>query len=288
MERIDDIDAGSVRLAAYACGPSDAPSVLLVHGYPDSAQVWASVAARLAKDFRVYAYDVRGAGQSTRPKHTHAYRLEHLASDLRAVCDALSPNRPVHLIGHDWGSIHSWESVTADDANLRLASFTSISGPCLDHIGHWLSETSKSAAARQALKSWYVGMFQLPGVGETLWKLAGQRGWLAALKRIERIPDAPPSPTQLADGLAGIALYRANVSERLRQPRVLQTTLPVHLIELTSDHFVSRQMLDGLERWAPKLTRSTLNAGHWAPISHPKALATVIASGIQTNMHAAA
>lgn len=282
MQRIDDIDAGSVRLAAYACGPTDAPPVLLVHGYPDSAHVWSAVARQLSRSFRVYAFDTRGAGQSTRPKHTHAYRLEHLASDLRAVCDTLSPGRPLHLVGHDWGSIQSWESVTADDAHQRIASFTSISGPCLDHIGHWLRSAPKTAAMRQALKSWYVAMFQLPTVGEMLWKAAGQRGWLTALKLIEGIVDAPPSPTQVEDGLAGIALYRANVLERVRRPRALHTSLPVHLIELNHDHFVSGSMLAGLDRWAPDLTRNQLNAGHWAPISHPEVLATLIGDWLAT------
>lgn len=287
MQRIDDIDAGPVRLAAYACGPVDAPPVLLVHGYPDNAQVWSGVAEHLSQHFRVYAYDVRGAGNSTRPTGKSAYALQRLASDLRAVCDALSPGQPVHLVGHDWGSIQSWESVCADDAQQRLASFTSISGPCLDHVGHWMRGAPKAVAARQALKSWYMGLFQLPRVGETLWKTAGEKGWRAALQTIEGIPHAPPSPTQTEDGVAGMGLYRANVGNCLRRPRALHTALPVHLIELQQDRFVSSAMLDGLERWAPNMTRSALDAGHWAPISHPEALAGLISSWLATPAAAA-
>lgn len=287
MQRIDDIDAGTVRLAAYAAGPAHAPPVLLVHGYPDNAQVWSGVARHLARDFRVYAYDVRGAGHSTRPRHVHAYRLPHLADDLRAVCDALSPGRPVHLVGHDWGSIQSWEAVTADDATQRIASFTSISGPCLDHIGHWLRRAPRPAAARQALKSWYVGLFQLPAVGELLWTLGGARTWRAALKHVEGITAPPRSPTQVDDGMAGMALYRANVGARLRQPEPLRTDLPVHVIELARDHFVSPALLDDLAHWAPRLTRSRLDAGHWAPISHPAALGRMIGTWVADQTRAA-
>lgn len=288
LQRLADIDVGPVRLAAYACGPADAPPVLLVHGYPDNAQVWSGVAKHLATDFRVLAYDVRGAGQSTRPKHEHAYQLQHLASDLRAVGKALSPNQPVHLVGHDWGSIQAWEAVTAKTAAQDFASFTSISGPCLDHIGHWLSGAPKAAAYRQALKSWYVGLFHVPAAGEALWRIGGQRLWHAGLKHVEGITQPPSSPTQIEDGLAGMALYRANVGQRLRKPRQRRTQLPVHLIQLARDHFVGPAMLDGLEHWAPQTTRSTLAAGHWAPLSHPQALAGLIRDGITITARAAA
>ncbi len=43
------------------------PTVLLVHGYPDAATVWTTVAEGLAERYRVIAYDVRGAGRSSVP-----------------------------------------------------------------------------------------------------------------------------------------------------------------------------------------------------------------------------
>ena len=53
----------------------------------------------------------------------------------RAVVDAVSPERPVHLVGHDWGSIQAWAAVTDPSLGDRFASFTSMSGPSLDHVG---------------------------------------------------------------------------------------------------------------------------------------------------------
>lgn len=288
MERIEDIQSGEVRLAAYACGPESAPPVLLVHGYPDNAHVWTGVAAQLAEQFRVYAYDVRGAGQSTRPKRTQDYQLKHLADDMRAVRRALSPEHPVHLVGHDWGSIQAWEPVTADDAQDHFASFTSISGPSLDHAGQMLRNAGASATAQQIAKSWYVGLFHLPAVGQAFWRFGGQRAWLTALDRIEGIADAPPSPSQAADGHHGIKLYRANVIPRLLRPRKQRTAVPVQLIELTRDHFVGAGLLEGLEQIAPNMSRSQLHTGHWAPISHPVELAQAIAQGIANSTRATA
>eukprot|EP01137_Pigoraptor_chileana_P000507 Opistho-2@36821 len=132
------VSAGDVQLACKAWGSPDRPTVVLVHGYPDNSEVWHAVATDLSADFHVVAYDVRGAGDSTTPKGMQAYRLERLSLDFEAVIKAVSPNAPVHLVAHDWGSIQSWESVS--DARLagRIASYTSCAGPCLDHVGHWM------------------------------------------------------------------------------------------------------------------------------------------------------
>ena len=48
-----------------------APTILMVHGFPDNSLIWQKVAERLAPLFRVVAYDVRGAGESSVPKATY-------------------------------------------------------------------------------------------------------------------------------------------------------------------------------------------------------------------------
>ena len=82
--------------------------MVLVHGYPDSKEVWSEVAARLADRFHVVLYDVRGHGRSTAPQPLRGgFTLEKLTDDFLAVADAVSPDRPVHLVGHDWGSVQA-------------------------------------------------------------------------------------------------------------------------------------------------------------------------------------
>ncbi|MCP5793027.1 alpha/beta fold hydrolase, partial [Klebsiella pneumoniae] len=87
----------------------------------------------LINDFYIVTYDVRGAGLSSIPKRIRNYRLERLSLDLQEVVDELLPNRQFHMAAHDWGSIQSWESVTEPKFKGRLLSYTTISGPCLDH-----------------------------------------------------------------------------------------------------------------------------------------------------------
>src|SRR5205085_969867 len=74
-----------------------------------------------------------------------------LVRDMAAVIDAVSPDEKVHLVGHDWGSIQAWEAVTTMPE--RFASFTSISGPGLDHAGLRMRAGPASADPNGLLRS---------------------------------------------------------------------------------------------------------------------------------------
>ena len=135
------VRTGGVELCVAELGDPSRPTVVLVHGYPDTKEVWSEVASRLADRFHVVLYDVRGHGRSTAPEPLRGgFTLEKLTDDFLAVADAVSPDRPVHLVGHDWGSVQSWEFVTVERTVGRIASFTSMSGPSLDHFGHWINK----------------------------------------------------------------------------------------------------------------------------------------------------
>lgn len=274
------VQGDGVELAAYRWGNPERPVLLLVHGYPDSHEVWLPLVRQLAADFQIIAYDVRGFGASQIPRRTRDYRLPHLANDLEAVIRALSPDRPVHLMAHDWGSIQAWEAVTEPRIQPLLASYTSISGPCLDHVGHWmrarLQERRLSAFARmlgQLLSSWYIAFFHTPWLPEFLWRNGLGRLWPTLLERVEGVREAQPNSTQVSDGQHGVKLYRANFITSLFRPRQRHTSLPVQLIVPTRDRYVRPQLFDELQRWAPDLSRREVRAGHWQLLADPLQLA---------------
>ncbi|MFF2042019.1 SDR family oxidoreductase [Kitasatospora sp. NPDC058170] len=269
------VHSGGLPLAVFEEGDPDAPTVLLVHGYPDTHAVWDDVAADLARDHHVVRYDVRGAGASGAPASRDGYRLEQLAADLFAVADAVSPDRPVHVVAHDWGSLQSWEAVTTPGAEQRLASYTTMSGPCLDHMGHWLRERYRRPTPRhlrqllaQGVASWYITAFHLPYLAPGIWRLGLARAWPRVLRDLEEVtPRAGhPQPTLRRDAVRGIELYRANMRPTLRNPRERPTEVPVQLITLTRDHYVGTHLSEGLERWVPHLTRRSLHATHWSAL----------------------
>lgn len=277
------LPAGDVVLAIRERGDPARPPVLLLHGYPDSQSVWDRVAGLLADEFHVISYDVRGAGQSGRPDANADYRLERLADDLRAVVDAVSPKRPVHLIAHDWGSIQAWEALGVADAGRRFASFLSISGPCIDHVGEYLRGLRQGAGQApvrpfldQLWRSWYILAFQLPALPELVWRAGLGRLWPKVLSLSEGIA-VDSSPTQTEDGAAGPRLYRANVLARLRRPLPRTVDLPVTLLILRDDPHVSARLTRSLVEFQaarlPRLQVRELPGGHWMPLAQPGRLA---------------
>ena len=278
------VDSAGVRLAAVELGDRSAPTVVLLHGYPDTKEVWEDVAHRLAERFHVVAYDMRGAGASSAPAGgAAAYDMERLVDDLVAVLDAVVPGRRVHLAGHDWGSISGWEMATSPRLAGRLLSFTSINGPSIDHAGHWMRDRlrhpgprSLAALAGQARRSWYIGAFQLPLLPELAWRRVVASRWPQVLRRFDgdAAGAATPAPTLAADAAHGLGLYRRNMRPRLRRPRPDAVAhIPVQLIAGRRDPFISPRLHDGLERWAPLLRRRTVDAGHWLPRTHPEQVA---------------
>jgi pimeloyl-ACP methyl ester carboxylesterase len=281
------VTSGGVDLAVFEMGDPDAPPVLLVHGYPDTHRVWDPVAEDLAADHHVIRYDVRGAGASGRPRHLRGYRLDQLADDLFAVARAVSPDRPVHVAGHDWGSTQAWHAATDERAAGLLASFTTMSGPCLDHVGHWFrarftrpTPRNLAQALRQQLKSWYIAVFQVPLLGPALWRLALADRWVEVLRVTEGVRRRPghPAGTLLDDAVHGISLYRANMLPRTTSPAERVARVPVQLITLTRDRYVSPSLAGAdLGRWAPELRRRKIRAGHWSALAeHAPAVAELI------------
>ncbi len=280
------VRTGEVELCVAELGDPERPTVVLVHGYPDSKEVWSEIAERLAGRFHVVAYDVRGHGRSTAPRPLRGgFTLEKLTDDFLAVADAVSPGEPVHLVGHDWGSVQAWEFTTVKRTEGRIASFTSMSGPSLDHFGHWIDQRVKRPTPRrvgqllgQGARSWYVYLLHTPVLPELAWRGPLGKGWPRMLERVEKVPRGDyPTSSLPSDAARGAWLYRDNVRPRLRGPRPdAHAHAPVQIITPLKDRFLSERLHDGLEQWVPQLTRRTIQAGHWIPRTRPEQLAAWI------------
>lgn len=252
-------------LAIYESGTHSGPTVVAVHGYPDDHTVWDGVAAELAGRFRVVTYDVRGAGASAAPDRGDGYGIDRLVDDLVAVLVAVAPSGTVHLVGHDWGSVQAWPAL--DDPRLagRIASFTSVSGPSLDHAGVWFRDARAHPrpALRQLAHSYYTLLFQLPGVPE-----AAIRAGL-----IERTIGRRSK----RDQRNGLNLYRANM-RRAARPRPGQIGVPVQVLAPARDRYVSAAFAKQAPRpFVADLRVRDLAGGHWVVRQRPEVVARCIA-----------
>lgn len=281
--RTRDVLGAGVRLRVHEHGVVDAPTVVLVHGYPDTSALWDEVVPRLAVDHHVVTYDVRGAGRSERPRGRSAYALDLLVADLRAVVAATAPGRPVHLVGHDWGAVQGFAAVGSHAASAPpITSLTALSAPGLDVVGNWVrttvrrpTPTAVRALADQARRSWYVVAFQVPVLPEVLWHAVLGPGW----RRKARRRGTPRlASTLAADGAAGVQLYRANLRRLHRRHRFVA---PVHVLTAARDPFVTPQVFDRLADHGDDVTIDVVPSGsHWLPRTH----AEVVAAAVRTTV----
>lgn len=271
-----------VELSLQVSG-SDGPVVVLVHGFPDNHTVWDLVVDDLERDHLVATYDVRGAGESTAPAKRSGYKMSRLMDDLVAVLDEVAPDRPVHLVGHDWGSVQLWAAVMRESADARLrgriASFTSVSGPGLDLYGHFVRHGLRhrrfGTVGRQLVNSWYAAMFQVPMLPELAFQRLGGR----IRKRIEKLEGVShwEDRTFRSDARNGVNLYRAN---RLSFRRST-TTVPVQLIVPTKDAFLIPALYGEIETFAPDLRRLDVVAKHWIVRTQPQMVADAVRAFVE-------
>ncbi|MUK02925.1 alpha/beta fold hydrolase [Vibrio cholerae] len=271
-ERTRTIRTAGAELAVFEYGADprpDAPTLVLVHGYPDDHRVFLPVVRELAATHHLVTFDTRNAGRS-RPQEGAGFALAELVDDIFAVLAAIDAPAGVRLVGHDWGSIQGWAAVQDQRADGLVLDYTSISGPDLRHFSHWLSGRLRTPrlvpqGVGQLLRSWYVGAFQLPLLPELAWRLLLTRRYeFAARRNVGRDP------------LRGLALYRTNMFTAAALPPRRTLTLPAHVIVPLKDPFLSPTLVDGLDGWVEDLTVTTVPGGHWWIASRPRAFAELL------------
>jgi len=194
------VDVGGVGIEFDVTGPDDGPPVLLLHGFPDSARLWRAQAPALAgAGYRVIAPDLRGFGRSDKPGGVDAYNLLLLAGDVFAVLDAVGSAR-AHVIGHDWGAALGWALALL--APERVDHLVALS------VGH--PTAFRTAGLGQLERSWYMLLFQFPGIAE---RWLSDDGWFH-LREWSHHPDLDGVIADLErDGslTPGLSWYRANL-----------------------------------------------------------------------------
>lgn len=94
------------------------PAVLLVHGYGDTGDMWAPLAAELSADHTVIVPDLRGMGLSV--VATEGFTKVNQAEDLAGVLDSLKV-KEADVVGHDIGNMVSYAFAAAHpDRTKRL------------------------------------------------------------------------------------------------------------------------------------------------------------------------
>jgi pimeloyl-ACP methyl ester carboxylesterase len=273
-----DVELGGLRFHVEIAGADDAPAVLLLHGFPDSAALWRHQVPRLVSaGHRVIAPDLRGFGRSDRPEGVEQYAMANLVGDVLALLDALEVPRAA-VVGHDWGAGLGW--VLAALAPQRVDRFAALS------VGH---PATYFAEIRQRELSWYMLLFLFEDVAEQAlrrddWALL--RAWLHDPVDIERYISDLARPGALT---AALNWYRANIpAERLGGAPLRRPLPPITcpVLGVWSDGDVAcgeAQMLASRAAvTGPWRYERVTGAGHWIPLDAPDELAELLVDFVTT------
>ncbi|HEU4533216.1 MAG TPA: alpha/beta hydrolase [Polyangiaceae bacterium] len=121
------VETRSGAFAALVAGDEKAPLVLCLHGFPDTPYGFRGVAERLA-GAGFYAVSPWARGYDPSPLEG-PYDVDRLGDDVLALADALSPSRPLHLVGHDWGAMAVYAALARVPARFARAATLAVPHP---------------------------------------------------------------------------------------------------------------------------------------------------------------
>ncbi|HUF66932.1 MAG TPA: alpha/beta fold hydrolase [Gemmatimonadaceae bacterium] len=276
------MDSGGVRLHVVRAGSG--PAVVLLHGFPEFWYSWRhQIDALVGAGFSIAAPDLRGYNLSDKPRGLEAYSLKHLVSDVAAIARSTGQPR-VHVVGHDWGGILAWTFASQHpDLVDRLVIMNA------PHLGRFAELVRRPP---QIFRSWYVFLFQIPGVAE---RLIAAREYAAVRSLFRRKPavagtfsredvaryvEAISRPGALT---AALNYYRA-----LRLPgasgigRRAVTDAEALVIWGDRDAALSPGLLNGIERYAPRAQVHRIPyASHWVQNEAAAEVNTVLLEFLQ-------
>jgi pimeloyl-ACP methyl ester carboxylesterase len=252
-------------------GASDAPAIVLLHGWPGGALTWDDVVPPLHHaGYRTIVPDQRGYSDGARPSGRANYAMAELVADVIALIHAGGLDR-VHLVGHDWGGAVAW--ATAARHPERIASLTVLS------TLHPRALAVALTRSDQMLRSSYVGFFQLPLVPERVFLSGGGavlRSMLTGSGLDQRWAQAYVDRQREFDALrSSLVWYRAiplsgPPAGVIRVPTCYlwgsrDTALNRTAAELTFDHVAAPYRFEVIE-----------GASHWLPEQLPSEVASTV------------
>ncbi len=248
---------------------------LLLHGFPELHYSWRHQIPLLAElGYRVWAPNLRGYGNSSRPLGVEAYRLPHLLEDVAGLIDA-SGAKQVTLIAHDWGGVLAWFFAIRKLRPIERLVVMNLPHPaCMaEALRHW----------PQRRRSWYMAFFQIPRLPEWTLLQADARGIRGAFRDMaidkSRFPDSvldvyaraaqvPGALTAMLNWYRAAFRYRADLDAGNGKVDV-----PTLQIWGEKDTALGIEALEGTDRFVADLTvRRLPNVSHWVQQEAPEAV----------------
>ena len=244
-------------------GPPEGEPVVLLHGFPQDSAAWDALSPLLHQHgLRTLAPDQRGYSPMARPRGRKQYTLRETAGDVLALLDAAGLES-AHVVGHDWGGMVAWALAAWHPERVRTLTVLSVPHPA--------AMAKAMVTSDQLLRSYYMGVFQLPFLPERLLLAQGGRALRGMLRKggLSREAAAHYVARMQEPGALSAALgwYRAMPFQA--RDRVGTVHVPTLHVWSTGDAFLGRagieataqfvdapyrlEILDGVTHWIPEL-----------------------------------
>ncbi len=265
-----------VTLHVAEAGPQDGPPVILLHGFPEFWFGWRyQIGALAAAGHRVIVPDQRGYNLSDKPKGIANYDVDKLADDVVALA-AHYTNEPVNLVGHDWGALAAWWTVTRHAQKIRKLAVLNCPHPQV-----WTSAMRNDPMQRKA--SWYVRAFRVPVLPEWGLRRNNYAGILASLREsraplseeeAERYRTAWNQPGALT---AMINWYRAVLRHRFEPIAPGSIKTPVQIVWGEKDRYALPALAAASKALCADAHLTFLpEATHWAAHDEPERVNAIL------------
>lgn len=152
-----EFHANGIEFSALEAGKSNAPLIVLLHGFPDNAYTWEkNIPALVEAGFRVVAPFLRGYPPTETPADNRFDRAT-LALDVKGIIEALT-DKPAFLAGQDWGAAITYGVLAAFPEVVKRAVVMTIPHPAMMRLS-----LTDPAQIHRAFHWWF---FQLPEIPE--------------------------------------------------------------------------------------------------------------------------
>lgn len=260
-------------------GGSGGTPVLLLHGYPQTHAMWHKVAPQLARDYTVICADLRGYGDSSKPRGIPGhgnYSKRAMARDMAEVMASLG-YLGFHVVGHDRGGRVAHRlardypkrvrSLTVLDISPTLKMYQSTSRAFAKAYYHWFFLIQEAPLPEKLLQGhvpWYI--LSRLGRGPSKLNHFDKR---AVAEYVRAFEDPRTIHATCED-------YRASATIDLVHDRKdLRKKIKMPLLALWGRQGVIEALFDCLADWrevATDVRGRALQCGHFIPEEKPKEL----------------
>lgn len=239
------------------------PTLVLLHGYPETSYEWFGILPTLGRSYTVIAPDLRGAGGSSAP--AGGYDKVTMAADVHALLVSLGRTTGVNLVGHDIGTMVAYAYAATYRDSVRKLALTE--APIPDKIVYSYPSLTSTGPG-----FWNFGFFSLTnGLPENTvdgheeqW-VSGFIDWLAVNKSV--VADSPVYAAALRDDAhlrASFEWFRAFGTDNTDVARLGRKKLTIPVLAVGADHSLAESVGRQDHKYAKHVqTKVVPNSGHW-------------------------